>query len=231
MEGISSNNNIEQIQQEKFKKEVIAFLEKVFNLEKNKEERFNRLSLLANSFINAGILDKEKFTNELEQYNNIEDKDEFVNKMLIALSPILKVNKKDPKLLEKIRADSFIEQGKFIKLNDILSYGIHKNEAHIHLAPSKELLRENGKENYLNLVLDGLIKLASIVEKNEKILKITATSPVVTNNPKRMTDFHFTIKGLIGKEEKGRWAEDKEVSFAEMSRETLLSNYLNKSQS
>jgi hypothetical protein len=221
-------NNREQIQQEKFRQEVVRFLEKAFDFEKDKNERSKHFLRVANSFIKAGILNEEKFNKELEEYNDIENKNEFIDKMLLSLEPILEANKKDPRLFEKIRADSFVEQGKFIKLNEVLSYGISKDSAHIHLAPSKELLREIGKEGYLNLILDGFKKLAKVVENNDKILKITATSPVVLDNPNRMEELGFISMGPISEERRNKhWkGDERKVGEAEMSRETLLEKYL-----
>ncbi|MDD5721513.1 MAG: hypothetical protein PHT16_03685 [Candidatus Pacebacteria bacterium] len=215
-----------QTEEEKFKKEIGDF----FDAYKSGEERFNAfLSAGVGIFIKKGILEKEKTTQELRECSEILNRDEFINKTLIVLEPILEIKKKNPRLIEKIQAEAFLKEGNLIKLNDLLSYGVDENSIHIHLAPSKELLREVGKENYLKLIIEGLKKLAKIVEKDETIKKITAISDVVTNNPKRMAEFGFVVTGYISEQQKNQYfeSERRDISEAEISREELLKRYLN----
>jgi hypothetical protein len=224
MEGVSFEPR-KQTEVEKHRAEVGKF----FDMHKSSQERYDVLLSKMEILINEGLLDKEKITPELKECSEIQNKNEFINKTLVVLYPVLEIWKKNPRLDEKLRAENFLEQGNFIKLNDVLSYGISKNSAHIHLAPSKELLRETGKQGYINLISDGLKKLAEIVKENVAIEKITATSMVVTENPKRMTEFGFAIKGPISDEQREKhWKGNKsDISVAEMSRERLL-EYLNK---
>lgn len=226
MEGEQRFGPQVKTEQEKLRKELGIF----FDTYKSEEERLNGFLLRIGIFIKEGILDKEKFTLELKECSKIVDKEEFINRTLIVLEPILEIRKKKPRLVEKLHAESFLEQGKFIKLNEVLSYGVYKDIAHIHLAPSKELLREIGKEKYLSLISDGLKKLAKIVEGNETILRITTTSPVVKDNPRRMAQFGFFIKGPISEEDRNKhWkGNSNDIYEAEMSSEELLKRYLEK---
>lgn len=212
---------LEEYEKNKFKQEI----EKIFDTYKNKEERFTSILDKIKILIEKGILDK-KIIPELREYSSIENKNEFVNKMLVLLEPVLKIKISNPRLIEKIRADAGLEKENFIKLNEVLSYGVSGDgkSAHIHLASLRELLREIGKENLLNLISDGLKELAKIFEKNVNLLKVTAISTVVTNNPENMSNFGFVVKGPISKKDREKHfkGDERDISVAEMSREKLL---------
>lgn len=202
----------------------------IFDTCKNGEERFNAIFSKIRIFVDKGIVDKDKFLSDIKECSKAEDREEFINRAFIILEPILEIQKNNPKLIEEIKAEAFVEQGKYTKINEVLSYGFGDRCIHIHLAPSKELLREIGKDNYLNLIKDGFKELAKIVEKDDNIDEIVAVSPVVTNNPNRLTEFHFTIAGPIDKEDKEKhWGgETREISAAYIPRGKFLSEYLNK---
>lgn len=71
--------------------------------------------------------------------------------------------------------------------------------------------------------------MAQVFKENENLKRVTATSPVVANNPEYLSSFGFTFKGIMSEEDKEKhWkGESKAVGEAEMSRERLL-EYLNK---
>lgn len=214
-----NNKKLEDSEKNKIQKR----LEQFFNDNPENQERFFESVKV---FIKNGILDETTISKLRESLN--KDKDVFINEATIILNPLLKAKLDNPKLIEEIRRDSFVEEGNFIKLNEILSYGISKNIAHIHLAPLKELLRELGKGKILELTSDGLKNLAQVFKENENLKRVTATSPVVANNPEYLSSFGFTFKGLMSEEDKEKhWkGESKAVGEAEMSRERLL-EYLN----
>jgi hypothetical protein len=224
MEGQSTQRQ-EDIGQQKFRQEI----EKFFDKYEDAENRRKAFLPLAHKIIEAGVLE-ESVLPELEKWFAIKSKGEFVNTALIMLRPLWEAQRTDPRMIERIRAEGFVEQGKFIKLNEVLSYGLSGERAHIHLSPSKELVREIGVKKYEELILDGLKKLAIIVEKDENIQEITATSPVVHNNPKRMAQFHFISRGLIDEEHREKhWpGEKRPVEEAYIPREKFLAEYLKK---
>ena len=225
--NINPNNRsiqLEEYEKNKFKQDI----GKIFDTYENKEERFNSILENTKILIKNGILD-ENIIPELKKCSDIENRDEFINGMLTLLKPVLKIQISNPRLIEKIRADAGLEKENFVKLNEVLSYGISGDSVHVHLASLRELLREVGKENLLNLISDGLKELAKIFEKDETLKKVTATSMVVTNNPDYMSNFGFVIKGPISKEDRNKhWkGDERDIGVAEMSREKLL-EYLDK---
>ncbi len=217
---LNRNNKIEESEKNKIRKRLGQF----FDDSPETQERFFKS---INIFIKNGILDAKTDSN-LREYLKIKDKNEFIDKAIIVFEPFLKMKILDPVLVEKVSRESFLEQGNFIKLNEILSYGIDDDSAHIHLAPLKELLREFGKEKILYFIKEGLEKLAEVFRENENLKKVTATSPVVVNNPEYLTGFGFILNGLVNEEDKEKYwrGETRDVGEAEMSRDRLL-EYLN----
>jgi len=229
MEGQPLKSGIEskkQIEQEKFRQEIGKF----FDTYKSGQERFDIILLKVDGFIKVGILDKEKFVSILKKYSECEDRNEFIDGILVAVEPILETMKTNPRLIEQLQAEAFVEQGHFTRLNEVLSYGVAGDSIHIHFAPAKELMKEKGIKGSINLVSGGLKKLAKIVEANEKIKSITATSWIVAEHPKIMESLGFTIVGPISEEHRNKhWRGDKrEISEAEISRENFLAKYLSK---
>ncbi|MFA6274358.1 MAG: hypothetical protein WC662_04320 [Candidatus Paceibacterota bacterium] len=214
----------EQAEEQKFKQELSEFAKKIFSASKNGEGRFNYFLSKAKRFIDAGILNEQTFIPELKRCSEIKNKDEFIRELLIILEPILEVKKTNPILLEEVQRDIFVEQGNFTKLNEILSYGIYKDIAHIHFAPAKELKKEKGIKGTLSLVRDGLKKLAEIVKDNNNITKITATSYIVAEMPTTMESLGFHITGPVSRGFRSLHfkGDKRKVSQAEMSRERLL---------
>ena len=176
--------------------------------------------MAAKNFIKFGILEKDKFLSDLRTINELKDKGKFIDAIVNALNPILEAQKTNPKLVEEVQAEFFLEQGNYIKLNELLSYGYNHDmdSIHIHLAPSKELLRGIGKKNYLDLVTSGLKELAKIVQANENVKNVTTTSSVVADNPRYMDKLGFIIK---------KDTDEDNVEEAEMPRGRLL-EYLDK---
>lgn len=214
------NTQIEESEKNKIKKRI----EQLFDDSPEMQERFLKA---INIFIENGLLN-EMVIPELRENLKLKDKNLFIEKTITLFDQFLETKISNPVLVEKISRNAFLEQGNFIKLNEILSYGISRSSVHIHLAPLKELLREFGKEEILNMLKDGLRKLAEVFKENENFKKVTATSPVVVNNPEYLTNFGFTIKGFMNEKDKEKYwkGETRDVGEAEMSRDRLL-KYLN----
>ena len=217
--------NIQDIEQVNLKKEIGLF----FDTCKNEEERFNGVIARAERFIKAGILDREKLTTALKKYSKTENKEEFVEGVFNMFIPFILAKQQNPKLIEQIRAQEFIEQGNFIKLNEILSYNIDDNDAHIHIAPAKELLKETGQAGFIQLISDGLLKLTEVVKVHNEIKKITASSWFVAKYPRIMEKLGFKIVGPISDEKRNEYFGDDtgDIQEAQMTRDELLDKYGN----
>ncbi len=125
-------------------------------------------------------------------------------------------------------------EGRFIPVNEILSYGISGHEMHIHLAPSMDF--STGKKH--KLLKEGFRKLAIIMKFDPIIEKISATSNIVAEKPERLKRRGFSIEPLpvITKielysinalREMGFSDEDPiDIARAVMTRDKFLEKYL-----
>jgi len=134
----------------------------------------------------------------------------------------------DPMETEKILREKFIETGKFIPLNEILSYGYYKEAVHIHLASAKTI----DKEERGRIINEGLQKLARKLKEDPElkdVKKITATSWIVFKMPEFLEAMGFTIDGPIDEEKRQKYfAHEKgEIWAAHIDREDFLKKYLN----
>lgn len=125
---------------------------------------------------------------------------------------------------EKIKS-SFDEKEKFISVNELVSYGMEDDFIHIHIVPEKKV------ENIISKFREGLEELAKIVDKNENIKEISATSWLIAQSPEALEKrYGFTIDGKISEEfKKAHFADEKrEVWGAHIDREEFLKRYLRK---
>lgn len=94
----------------------------------------------------------------------------------------MKGNKLLNKLKRKILNKS---QDKFIQLNDVFSYGINQETAHIHMPKRIDvLIKEKGIHYAIELINENLYealnRLAEIAEKNPNIKNVFAVSPLLS---------------------------------------------------
>lgn len=129
--------------------------------------------------------------------------------------------------LEKFRREVFVREGKFMPLNEIISFGVGgDNIAHIHLAPAS-LLRP---KELLRGVREGLQELARRLEEDPKfkdVSVVTASSWIVAKNPKLLERIHFTVDGPISEQMREEHFQDevREVWAAHMDRKEFLKQY------
>ncbi len=125
----------------------------------------------------------------------------------------------------KFEGKNTIKEGEeHTPINEILSYGVMKDNLHIHLIPTYSFSRQD-KVDYLrsgivpNNLIDGLKKLAIIVQGDNKIKKISATSPVVSNHPEIFEKLGFKYHGKV------EYKQYNNLGYAEISREDFLKKY------
>lgn len=167
---------------------------------------------------NGLIFNKEEIIKGLKEGVEIEDKEEFVSHFLKTLEPIVILQVTQANIFEKTERRNMLynEAGNF-KLSEVLYTGFSGKEAHIHLAPSVEFIKEKGIANFKNEVKNGLIKLAEVLKSNKEIEEITAASWIVAKNPALLEQLGFTIIGEISKKEKDRHFEDEKRSIVKAS--------------
>lgn len=179
-------------------------------------------------------IDINKIAEGFEQAIKIEDKNLFVSFLLKLLDPIIIFRATQPQLIEK--ADREFVMSDFnnigrIRLSETMYCGINEKNGsvHIHLAPAKDFINKEKIKDFYSDIENGFKKLAEIVKSDERILKITATSWIVSKSEDRIKDLGFTIEGGISDEIKKKYFnnENRPVSNAFISRDDFLKRYGN----
>ncbi len=213
-------------------KRIKKAISKIFEEEKNGPARINVIVSKIKPFLDSGLVKKNEIYNLLEECSSVEEKDVFTKCVLSSIRPFFDLKEKEQ---EKIKREIFLKEGGFKTLNKVLSYGEHfydkdKKVVHVHLAPAKELKKEVGETAFLELIKDGIKKLAEIVKKDKKIKKIAAISWLVAQRPKVIESLGFTIKGEINQEFRKKFfpyePDDEEIMRAIIKREKFLKRYL-----
>lgn len=198
--------------------------EDIFDSHEDGAKRVEDILSIIRPILESGLVDSEKIIQSLKQCSDIKNKEEFIAKTASALEPIADLRESNSIDLEKLKRKIFIEQTKFIKLNEILSYGKSGDSIHIHLAPAKDI----SISEMMRFVKDGLEKLARTVETNKEIKTITATSWIVARYPGVMKRLGFTTKGKIDNKMRQKYFkyDKREIHGAVMTREEFLNKYL-----
>ncbi len=212
-------------------KDVRYKLEEVFEDTQDKDQRRVKIMKKVEPFfrhLNRDILPDtqiEEIRTALMGCLAIENRDQFVNKVIDALKPIFDIIKKYPKEYEEARAKIENEEYKYTELNRLVSYEKKDNIIAIH----HSIARTIGPKR--ELYLDAMRKLAKIIKRDPEIEKIEAVSWIVAKAPSLFTRNGFTIekvkKGpklvsslrLTSGTEKD---EGREIAAAHISREAFL---------
>lgn len=161
----------------------------------------------------------------LEGVEEIDDKDAFVERALLALRPIIDHVKADPEGYQAELRDHALSDPEKVPVNDLLYYHVDK-KGNMHLHVHHNMLTDNREK--LAMLRDGLKEVASILNSNPQINNVYATSWIVAENPKLMKMLGFEVHGKIGKleEKKNFEGETREIWKASISREDFISKYL-----
>lgn len=212
-----------------FEKKLITFFTEIFEYSSNQEERFNEFERKLKGFWDIandeGGLNQEYANLIKDSFKTccqLDNKEEFIKQGIVSLKPLIDWRKDNEVLFETRYRKNFIETTGFIPLNEMLSYGRHKNNIHIHVAPSKTL----SIGTKISLLKDGFRNLQKIVEGDKTIQKITASSWIVATKQGRniMENLGFTVEGEISDElrEKFFKSEERPVANAFISRKDFL---------
>ncbi len=105
-----------------------------------------------------------------------------------------------PDLFERIQRRIFVTEGVFTSLDDedFMSYGVGDHGwAHMHVAPGRTL-----GERMLPLMASGMRSLCEIVQEDEEIQGVTATSPIVASRKygALLEQLGFELRGEVSAE-------------------------------
>lgn len=178
------------------------------------------------SFASAIGLDPESIIEKIENNFTLENAEEFVTQSFEALKDLIDKVIEHPKIFEDMRRERIIQRSGNIKLSELMYYDIDLENgiARIHIAPKGNL----GLSVIIRSFREGLNELARQVKKDERIKEIQAASWIVASNPGLLERAGFIVEGPIDEKTRAEHFEDEKrpISWAHMSRESLLEKYL-----
>jgi hypothetical protein len=194
---------------------------KIFDGHGNGQERTEELLSILKLFLKSDLIDGPTIENSIKELSGINSREEFVEKAISSLKPLLDLRAENSEAIEKIEREAFVENVGATKINEVLSYSLENGDVHLHLSPARHL------KSLRSQVAEGLKSLAEIVKNNEKIKKIVGTSWIVAEHPKIMEGLGFKIDGVISEQLKNERfiGDDREIAEASMSREEFLEKY------
>ncbi|MCH8748895.1 hypothetical protein IH781_04080 [Patescibacteria group bacterium] len=114
---------------------------------------------------------------------------------------------------------------KFTVINEVLSYKKSQDEINIHLAET----RSKGPKEIVSLLVSGMQDLAKVVEDDEEVKRVLATSWIAAHRSgrKQLERLGFTVDEPISDEmrELDFALEEREVGTAHIDREDFLQRY------
>ncbi len=173
--------------------------------------------------IDKKVFSEEKIEEVKNKLNDCKDisEDEFTDKAMDALVPILDIKKSNPGKFEEAQAHAFNEASDFIEINRLLSYGKSGSIMHIHAPPGETV------ENKTTLYLRGMKDLAQIVKNDPEIKEITATSFLVSDHQRLFERAGFKVEELLEEMRERHFSkEKKDVKKASIGREEFLEKWL-----
>lgn len=169
----------------------------------------------------------EIIVEEIKKGFNQENSEIFVQISFNAMKKLIDQKIEHPESFERVRQEETKQHGENIKLYGLMYYEVDlKNGvAFIHIAPKENLRLSEVVKSFR----EGMRELAKQVKEDERIKEIQATSWIVASNPGLLEKAGFTLRGPIDEKLKTEHfsSEERPISWANMSRETLLEKYLN----
>lgn len=212
-----------------FANRVIEIGKRIFdtNASGNRTETVLRLveRPLNDEFVRSALPDLSltSVRQELEKIADAATAEEYGAQLLRIFKPFLELAQTHPTEFGEMRRRNFLAGGEFVRINDIVSYGISGDDLYIHFSPAEDMTLGKARE----LFTQGLHNLAKVLEKHDEVKVISATSWMVAAQPKLIERFGFTVEGPIDEETRMRdfALETRPVNRASISREDFLQKY------
>lgn len=181
----------------------------------NGRERIENLKKVNEEFLSL-LKNRKDVEKALDICESIDNRDEFAERVSEILKPIIDLE------LEKYDQLNSGEK-KRIAINEVFSYNVEGDIIQIHVF--------SGKKEYgiANKFIDGLRKLAKVVNENPDIKIIEAVSWIVSEHPSLIEKkMGFTIGGEVdAKYIKEHFPDDnREIKKAYITRGDFLNKYL-----
>lgn len=181
------------------------------------------------AYLSGDSSEAENLLLDLDEALKIPDENESIDKALKILAPVIFFKIDHPEEYQQIQRERIVNDERFIKINDLFAYGIGRSAEgdfiHLHVFPAE------GRKDMVALMRDGMRKLAEIVENDQSIKKVIATSWIVASNPGLLRRLGFEILGPISEEERDKYfkGETRPISKAVLPLDRL-EKYLDSSK-
>jgi hypothetical protein len=218
-------NKIGEEYQRLYQRRVRAVAIKVFRELEDQEDRESFLKSRMQAVIESGLIDDATRKIVYDNFNNAvksQNQDDFVNKIAASLGPIIEAVKNNPIEFEKLSNEVLEKMGQQ-RVNDLIYFGIDKDNLHIHAPAAMTKRKEIPK-----LLEQSLKEIALTVKENENIQIITAQSWIITRWPYIFINLGFAIDDDISRENRIILIENGVDLKAHMTREEFLKRFLKK---
>lgn len=195
-------------------KALIRDMGGLFDSYANSQDRINRLLIRLDTLLRlfAADIDRGLIEEGLNNCRTITDRNEFITQIGSALKPLIDFMGKNPEESEAKQRVAFMEDGQFIRLNEIICYELCDDGwIHVHLAPCRTMAAEQRDI----CMEDAIEQLKEVAKKNIKIKGLVAKSWIVAKKPKYVTKFGFSIDGPVE-------GDSSTISLAHLDRVDLL---------
>ena len=160
----------------------------------------------------------------LNGIEEVTDRDVFIEKVLVAMRPILDHIREDPIGYQQELQEAALSEEK-IRINELFHYHVdNSGNMHLHVFPN--IFTDNREK--LRLMREGLRLTAEILNSDPSIKTVYGTSWIVAEKPELMEMLGFEVHGKVSKlEQKKKFqGEEREVWKASISREDFISKHL-----
>lgn len=216
-ENIASDTPPAKMEEESKKEQLLLGLkEKMRKLlsENSKHTIVENLKKELEKYCPVIIKNMEEVELQLNACENIENPEEFIQKVVEISEPVINFKVSNPTEYEQL------QQKRYRKINDIFYYeitgeGDDQLNLHVYSAYGK---------NLVPLMKEGMRKLAEIVQAKKNIKFVNAASWIVASHPRILERLGFEVLGEVDEDTmtKDFPGEDRPVSRAVLSREKLL---------
>jgi len=226
-------NPIEQqsIKINNFRKEMKEKYGEMFDDRISLPERIEAFNSQLDIYEKEGLVfNKKQIIEGLKECLKIDDREEFVARMLKILDPLMLLKFTKPGIFEKIERNVELNAPDVLRLSEVLSAELEDKAISIHLDTAEEWIKEKGFGNFKKDIDIGLRKLAEIIKSNDQIKEVWATSWIVAKNPALVEKLGFTFVERIPDEYNDAVFLDKrgnKMPFAKasMTRKDFLDRY------
>jgi hypothetical protein len=226
-------NPLEQqkIKIDSLREEMRGNLGRFFDDKGEMNNRINAFVLQLENLEKAGLVfNKEEIVKGVRESIWIEDREKFITRLIEILEPLTILRATQSKIFEKIERDETINSSGNLRLGEVLYVGFENETANLHLAPAAELIKDKGIANFKQEIESGLSELARIMQGDENIKEVWATSWIVAKNKLLLEKLGFTFVGEISEMENDtnyvdRHGNKRPFASAFMKREDFLARY------